>query len=101
MSSVRYGAGLLENRAQHPVRPRQRAQAPDQLVAHARDEKAPEAALAVRDPERGIAGARQLSRRVDQPLQDLLDRQLGGDGEHGIAHRLEHRIELLVHPDGQ
>jgi hypothetical protein len=48
----------------------------DQVVAHARDEEATEAARAVRDPERRIAGAGELAGAVDESLEDLLDREL-------------------------
>ena len=75
MSLVRYGDVRVEHRAEHAVLPRQRAERGDQLVAHARGEEAPEAALAVGQPERREARAGELARAVDEPLQDLVDRQ--------------------------
>ena len=46
-----------------------------------------EAALAVGQPERRVARAGQLPRAVDEPLEDVLDRQLGRDREHRVADR--------------
>ena len=87
------GAVGLEHRPEHPVRAGQRAHRGDQLVAHPGDQEAAEAAGAVRDPQRGVAGAGQLARGVDQPLQDLVHRQLRGDGQHGVADRLQRGAE--------
>ena len=67
------GAAGLEHRAEHPVGARQRAHRLDQLVAHPGDQKAPESAAPVRDPERRIARAGELARRVHEPLQYLVD----------------------------
>ena len=88
----------VEHRAEHAVLPGQRAERGDQLVAHARGEEAPEAALAVRQPERREAGAGELARAVDEPLQNLVDRQPRRDREHGVADRLQCRAEPLFHP---
>ena len=99
----RYGT-RVEHRAEHAVLARQRAERGDQLVAHARGEEAAEAALAVGQPERRVARAGELARAVDEPLQDLVDRELGGDGEHRVADRPQRRAEavlpwVVVHPD--
>jgi hypothetical protein len=67
------GVGRLEHRAEHPVRARERAHRRHQLVAHARDQKAPEATRSVRDPEGCVARADKLAGGVDEPLQDLVD----------------------------
>ena len=40
------------------------------------DEESAKAALAVGHAERGVPRAGELARAVDQPLQDLVDRQL-------------------------
>ena len=81
----------LEHRSQHAVLARQRPERGDQLVAHARGEEAAEAPVAVGQPERGVARARQLARGVHEPLEHLLHRQLGGHAQHGVAHSLEGR----------
>ncbi len=83
----------LEHRAEDAVRPRQRAERSDEVVAHPRREEAPEAARLVGQSKRGVARGRQLARAVDEPLEDVLDRQLGRDGEHCVAHRLQRRAE--------
>ena len=98
MSCVRYGVGRVEHRAEHPVRARQRAQARDQLVAHAGDEEAAEAAVAVGDAERGVARAGQLARAVDEPLQHVVDRALRRDGQHRVAHLPQRGMQAAFHP---
>ena len=80
--------GRVEHGAEHPVLSRQRAERRDQLVAHAGGEKPPEAALPVGQPERGVPCAGQLPRAVDEPLQDVVHRDLGRDGEHRVTDRL-------------
>ena len=88
----------VEHRAEHAVLAGQRAERGDQLVAHARGEEAAEAALAVGQPERGEAGAGELAGAVDEPLQDLVDREPRRDREHRVADRLQCRAQPLVHP---
>ena len=97
MSSVRYGAARLEHRAEHPVGAGQRPHRGDQPVAHAGDEEPPEAPVAVGNPERGVPRAGQLPGRVDEPLQDLVDRQLRGHGENGVADGLQRWAQRLGH----
>ncbi len=94
----------LEHRAEHAVLAGQRAEGRDQLVAHPRGEEAAEAADAVGEAERGIPRAGELAGAVDEPLQDLVDRELGGDAEHSLADRPQRRAEailasVVVHPD--
>ena len=72
----------------------------DQLVAHARDEKAAKAAVPVRDSERGVARAGKLAGRVDESLQHLVHGQVGGHREHRVTDRLQRRIEPLRHRSG-
>ena len=62
--------GRVQHRAEHPVRARQRPHRLDQLVAHPGRDEALERALAVGDPERGVARAAELARGVHEPLQD-------------------------------
>ena len=85
------GLGRLQHRAEHAVRPRQRAHRGDQLVAHPRRDEAGERALAVRDAERGVARAAQLARGVHEPLEHRLDLALGGEREHDVRERAEGR----------
>ena len=87
----------LEHRAEHAVLPRQRPEGGDELLAHARGEEAPEAALAVREPERRETRAGKLARRVHEALQHLLDRQLRRDREHRVAHLLQRRVKPFDH----
>ena len=87
----------VEHRAEHAVLSRQRAERGDQLVAHAGGEEPPEAALAVGKPERGVAGAGQLPRAVDEPLQDVVHRHLGRDREHRVADRPQGGTQTLGH----
>ena len=69
----------------------------DQLVAHPRHQEAAKAAVAVGDPERRVVRAGELARAVDQPLEHLVDRQLGGHGEHRVADRLERGTQRIGH----
>ena len=87
----------LEHRAEHAVLARQRSERGDQLVAHARREEAAEAALPVGQSERGVPCTGELARAVDEPLQHLVDRELGRDREHGVADRLERRADRRGH----
>ena len=91
--------GLLrrEHGAEDAVLPWQRAEGGDQLVAHARGEEGAEAAVAVGKPERGVAGLGELAGAVDEPLQDVVDRQLGRDREDGVADRFQRRVQSLRH----
>jgi hypothetical protein len=73
----------------------------DQLVAHTRDEEAAEAAVTVRGAERRVAGPGQLARPIDEALQDVLDRELRGDGENRVAYRSKRGIQVLGHPEGR
>ena len=87
--------GGLEHRAEHPVRTRQRTHRRDQLVAHPGDEEPAKPTLTVRDTEGGVACARQLAGAVDESLEHLLDRQLRGDRQDGVAYRLQRRAQLF------
>ena len=89
------GLARLEHRAQDAVLAGQGAEGGDQLVAHARREKACETALAVRQAERRVARPRELARAVDEALQHLVHGQLGGDGEDGVAEGLQGGAERL------
>ena len=82
---------------EHTVLARKRAERGDQSVAHARREEAAKAAFPVGQAECGIARAGQLARSVDQPLQHLVDREPGGDREHGVADGLEGRADRRAH----
>jgi hypothetical protein len=75
----------------------QRAHRGDQLIAHAGDKEAAKAACPVRNAERGIPRAGQFAGAVDEPLQHLVDRQLGGHGKDGVADRLQCRAHPLGH----
>ena len=55
------------------------------------------ASLAVRNPERRVSSARELARAVHQPLEHLVDRQLRGDRQHGVADGLQRRVQALRH----
>src|SRR5215212_6885249 len=79
----------LEHRAEQPVRTWERPHRRDELVAHARGKELTEPAVAVGQPQRGVAGRRELARTVHEALQHLLDRELGGHGQHGVADGLE------------
>ena len=87
----------LEHRPEHPVGARQRTHLGDQLVAHPGDQEAAEAALAVGDPERRVARVDELAGAVDEPLQDLLDRELRGHREHRVTDRAQRRAQCLGH----
>jgi hypothetical protein len=95
------GPGLaLEHRPQHSVRARKRAHRRDQLVAHPGHQEAAKPACSVGDAQRGVTGAGQFPGGVDQLLQHLVHRQVGRYAEHGVAHRLQRRIQpLLRHLD--
>ena len=67
----------------------------DQPVAHARDQESPEAAVAVGDAQRGVTRAGELPGRVDETLQHLVDRELRGDGQHGVADGAQYGAEWL------
>ena len=86
----------VEHRAEHAVLAGQRAERGDQLVVHPRGEEAAEATLAVGQPERGEAGAGEHAGAVDEPLQDLVDREPRRDREHGVADRRQCRVQLLM-----
>ena len=88
----------VEHRAEHAVLAGQRAERGDQLVVHARGEEAAEATLAVGQPERGEAGAGEHAGAVDEPLQDLVDREPRRDREHGVADRRQCMVQLVVQP---
>ena len=45
--------------------------------------------LFVRQPERCVARARQLSRAVHEALEHVVDRQLGRDRQHRVADGLQ------------
>ncbi len=87
----------LEHCPEHTVLPRQRAERGDQAVAHPGGEEAPEAAVAVGQPERRVPRPRQLARAVHEPLQDLVDRQLGRHRQHGVADGPQLRTQRLHH----
>ena len=85
----------VEHRAEQPVRARERAHRRDQRVAHARGDEALEGALAVGDADRRVPRAGEPARGVDEALQHRLDRALGGDRQHRVAHRAQGRALLL------
>jgi hypothetical protein len=90
-------AAPLEHRPQQPVRPGQRAHGGDQAIVHARDQEAAKPALAVRYAQGREARPRQLPRALHEPLQDLIDRELGRDREDRIAHRPQRWTQPLIH----
>jgi hypothetical protein len=77
--------------------PSGRRAASDQLVAHAGDQEALEPAVPIGNPERGVARTGELSGTVDQPLQHLVHRQLGGHRQYSVADRLERGALPSVH----
>ncbi len=79
------------------MRSRQRSHRGDQLIAHAGHEEPAESALPIRDAERGVSRSGQLPRAVDEPLQDLVDRQLRCDGQDRVADGLQRGAERLRH----
>ena len=87
----------LQHRAEHTVLTRQRPERGDQLGAHPGGEEATEPALPVGKPQRSEARACQLAGGVDEPLQHLVDRKLGTNREHGVAHRLQGRAQMGSH----
>ena len=94
------GRRRLEHRAEYTVCPRQGAERGNQLVAHARGDEAPETAFGVWQPEGRVLSLRELSSAVYESLQDVLDRKLRRDCEHGVADRLQRRVDLRRHsPD--
>ncbi len=92
----RVRVALVEHRPEHAVLAGQRAEGRDQLVAHPRGEEAAEAAHAVGQAERRVVGAGELAGAVDEALQDLVDRELGGDAEHSLADRPQRRAEAVL-----
>ena len=76
----------VEHGAEQAVCRGQRAEPRDQLLGHPRGQELGEAAVAVRNPDRRIAGVDKAPRDVDEPLQDLLDAEIRRDREHGVAH---------------
>ena len=52
--------------------------------------------VSIGDAKRGVAGAGQLAGGVDQLLQDLVDGQVGGHAQDGVAHGLQHRVQSLL-----
>ncbi len=68
-----------------------------ELVAHPGDQEAAKAALSVRYPQRGKASSGELTRRLDQTLEYLLDGHLGGDRQYGVADRLQRWAQPLRH----
>ena len=87
----------LEHRAEQTVRLGQRTEPFDQLLAHARGEELGEAALAVRDAQRGVAGVHQAARNVDQSLQHVLDLEVRRHRQDRVAHLAQRRTETLGH----
>ena len=67
----------LEDRAEQAVLARQLAERRDQSSLIARGDELREAAVAAGHADRGVAGAGQLARGVDELLQDGLDGVLG------------------------
>ena len=97
MSCVRYGAGPSSIA---PSIPCVRGSGPRRAISSSLmpgDEEAAEAAVAVRDAERGVARARQLARAVDQSLQHLVDRALRRDGQHGVAQLAQRGVQAAFH----
>ena len=91
------GRGGGQHRAEHPVSARQGPHLGDQPVAHPRHQEAAEAAVAVGDPERRVVGCGELARGVDEALQHLVHRELGGHGEHGVADRFQRGTQRIGH----
>ena len=82
MSFVAYGS-RLEHRTEDAVLAGE-AERGDQLVAHPGGEEAAEAAGAVRGQAPRTAPGEPAG-ALDEPLQDLVDRVLGGDAEDRLA----------------
>ena len=99
MSTVRYGRSDSSIAPSSPcVRGSGPIAATSSSVMPDGDE-ALEGALAVGDPDRRVPRPGELARRVDEALQHGLDRALGGDREHGVAHRLQRRgLARIAHP---
>ena len=69
----------------------------DQLVVHPGHQEAAEAPVTIRNAQRRKARHRQLARAVDQALQYIVDQQLRGDGQRGVADRLQCGSHALWH----
>jgi hypothetical protein len=95
------GSIRLEHRAEHSVLPRKRAERGDELVAHARGEEPPKAAVAVRKSERRVTCGGELASAVHEALQHVLDRELGRNREHGVADRFQSRAQPFRHLQGR
>ena len=89
---------FLEHRSEHAVLPRQRTERGDHRLTHPGGQELAEAALPVRDAQRGVPCIGELACTLDEPLEHLLDRELGRDGENGVADRLQRRVDpTLAH----
>ena len=97
MSPVRYESKPSSIAPEQAVRLGQRPEPLDQLLVHARGEELGEAALAVGDPERGVAGVHETPRDVDQTLQHLLDLEVRRHRQHRVAHLAQRGTESLGH----
>ncbi len=78
-----------QHHAEHAVLARQRADRVPLLVADAVDHELGESALVVRHAERGVVGVEQAPRRTHDGLQDVADRAVRRDREHGGAEFVE------------
>ena len=88
----------LEHRAEQPVGARQRAHRSTSSSVIPAVMNCANPPSTVGDPERRVAGARQLARDLDDAPQHPLDRALGRDCQHGLVHGLE-RADLSVIAD--
>jgi len=80
---------LVQHHAQHAVLARQGTDRLPLLVAHPVDDELRERALVVGHAQRRVLRVEQLPRRADDALQHLLDREMGGDGEHRAGQRVQ------------
>ena len=81
--------GVLQHEPEQPVLARYRPDRAPLLVADPVGEELREPAVLVRYPQRRVAGVHQPAGRREDGLQHLVDGQVGGDREHGRAHRAQ------------
>ena len=86
------GCGVADQDAEDPAAARQVADRRMRLGVDARGDEALELrARRIDDAERRVAGPGQLGSRLDQPLEQRLERQLGAERDAGFDETLEGR----------
>ena len=88
---------MIDQHPEDPTPARQVADRPVRLgVDAARDEPGQLPPVVVQDPERGVLRAGQLARDIEQPVQHLLEAQLGDQGAAHVDQQAQTlRFQLL------